>query len=205
MELKDTYNLIAEDWHKDHSDDDWWKEGVDHLITLLPAKATILDVGCGSGVKSKYFSERGFSVTGIDISDGLLAIARRIAPSAEFRELSMYDLDSLDESYDLVFAQASLLHIPKSDAAAIVASMYRLTKPGGYVYLAVKESKEGRPDEATLKEDDYGYEYERFFSYFRMEELEGYFRDAGLQITWQLRDDSRPTVWLQIVGQKPSH
>lgn len=51
---KQTYNKIAEDWHRHHSSDDWWVAGTDHLISLLPVGATALDVGCGSGVKSKY-------------------------------------------------------------------------------------------------------------------------------------------------------
>ena len=84
MNLAETYNRIAEDWDKDHDNDDWWIEGTDVLISHLPSKGTVLDVGCGSGVKSCYLLEGGFKVTGIDISEKLLDIARRKAPEGEY-------------------------------------------------------------------------------------------------------------------------
>ena len=47
MNLKETYNKIAEDWHADHSSDDWWQEGTDKFIWNLKNGASVLDVGCG--------------------------------------------------------------------------------------------------------------------------------------------------------------
>ena len=63
--------------------------GTDAFITQLPSGAHVLDVGCGSGVKSEYLIAHGFKVTGIDISDKRLDIARREVPEGEFRVLSM--------------------------------------------------------------------------------------------------------------------
>ena len=204
MDLKDTYNRIAEDWHRDHIPDTWWEEGTRMFDELLPIGAHILDVGCGSGVKAKYFIEHGMKVTGIDISDKLLEIAKREAPNAEFKELSMFDLDMMPETFDGVFAQASLLHIPKKDAGEVVKKMTgRLTR-NGLLYIAVKEKREDKPEEEVAKENDYGYEYERFFSYFTMDELEQYLTEAGLKIVSKLRNPnpSGKTVWLQIIGKK---
>ena len=203
MDLRESYNRIAEDWHKDHQDDDWWKEGTGAFVSCLPEYGSVLDVGCGSGTKAKHFIRKDFVVTGIDISENLLAIAARESPEGTFKTLSMTELDSLPDQYDGVFAQASLLHIPKSETADVVCQMAGRTKPGGYVYLAVKQVREGRPDEEILHEDDYGYPYERFFSYYSMEELEAYLKAAGLETVWK---DARPTgrtVWLQIIGKKP--
>lgn len=204
MDLRETYNRIAEDWHRDHLIDDWWRKGTDDFIKLLPAEAHVLDAGCGSGVKSRYFIEHGFRVTGIDISEKLLEIARREAPGGDFRVLSMTDLDAMPEMFDGVFAQASLLHIPKKDAGDIVKNMSRRLVPGGLLCINVKEAREGKPDEEILREDDYGYAYERFFSYFTMPELERYLADAGLQIVSKLRNQNKSgkTVWLQIIGKK---
>ncbi len=202
MNLRETYNRIAEDWHRDHSHDDWWVEGTDAFVKELPSGAHVLDVGCGSGVKSKYLAKHGLHVVGIDISDKLLEIARRETPEAEFRELSMYDLDSTSETFDGIFAQASLLHIPRRDAGAVVKKMADRLTPDGFLYLAVKETRSDKPEEGVFKED--GYDYERFFSYFTMDELEQYLADAGLKIVLSLRNPhpSGKTVWLQIIGRK---
>lgn len=203
MNLKETYNRIAEDWHRDHTGDNWWVEGTDSFIQKLPHGARVLDVGCGSGTKSKYLADQELKVIGIDISDGLLNIARHEEPRAEFRELSMADLDSMPETFDGVFAQASLLHIPKKEAGEVVKKMANRLVPGGFLYIAVKESREDKPDERVEREDDYGYEYERFFSYFTMEELECYLTEAGLEIVSKSRNPnpSGKTVWLQIIGK----
>ncbi|MFA6519943.1 MAG: class I SAM-dependent methyltransferase [Candidatus Paceibacterota bacterium] len=204
MDLKETYNRIALDWHKDHSHDEWWVGGTDSFIKKLPPGAHVLDVGCGSGVKSKYLTDHGLKVTGIDISENLLEIAKREVPGGDFRVLSMTDIDSMVETFDGVFAQASLLHIPKKDAGDVVKKMTGRLVPGGFLYIAVKESREGKPDEGIEKENDYGYEYERFFSYFTMNELEGYLTNAGLEVISKLRNPnpSGKTVWLQIIGRK---
>ena len=204
MDLRETYNRIAEDWHRDHSRDDWWVEGTDAFIKKLPAGARVLDVGCGSGVKSKYLVAHGFKVTGIDISENLLDIARREVPQSEFKIFSMTDIDSMTETFDGIFAQASLLHIPKKDASSVVKKMARRLIPGGLLYIAVKEIRKNQLGEEIVKKNGYGYEYELFFSYFTMTELERYLVDAEFKVVLKLRNPSpsSKTVWLQIIGQK---
>ena len=204
MNLEETYDLTAEDWHRDHNSDSWWQEGTDEFISKLPAGAHVLDVGCGSGVKSKYLMDHGLHSVGIDISNKMLEIAQREAPDGTYHHLSMTALDELPEIFDGVFVQASLLHILKSEASGIVKKLVNRAKPGGLVYIAVKEVREGRPEEAVEKENDYGYDYERFFSYFTMPELERYLADADTKVVWKLRTQhpSGKTVWLQIIAQK---
>ncbi|MEK7068390.1 MAG: class I SAM-dependent methyltransferase, partial [Patescibacteria group bacterium] len=110
-ELEATYDKIAEDWSKDHNGDSWWVEGTEHLVSLLPHGASILDVGCGTGHKTKYFFEKGLAVVGADFSEGMLAVAKREVPGARFMKLDLYDIDQAPDRYDCVFAQAVFLHI----------------------------------------------------------------------------------------------
>lgn len=202
--LRDTYNRIARHWHADHRLDDWWVEGTEQFLRLLPPGGSILDVGCGAGTKAKFMADKGFQVTGIDFSDELLHIARSEAPHCHFMHVAMEELDRISEKFDGVFAQASLLHIPKKEAPSIVQSMAERLADGGYLSIAVKERKPERPEEEIVKERDYGYEYERFFSYYTLDELRQYLQSAGLGVISELRDPSPSgkTVWLQIIGRK---
>ena len=204
MNLEETYDRIAEDWHRDHASDEWWQSGTYEFIKRLPEGASVLDVGCGSGVKSEYLIAHGLRVVGIDLSKNMIDIAKREVPEGDFRHLSMTELDMIPELFAGVFAQASLLHIPRAHAGQVVQKMVGRTKADGLVYIAVKELQEGRPEEAVERENDYGYDYERFFSYYRMTDLEKSLADADLKMVWQSRNPhpNGKTAWLQIVGQK---
>jgi SAM-dependent methyltransferase len=143
MSLKDTYNKIAEDWYKDHCNDSGWKVMADNFISLVGKNGLVLDVGCGAGLKAKYLQARGVKVIGIDFSEEMIKIARKEAPGGDFRVLDVYNLDSLKEKFDGIFAQAVLLHFPKNETAKIIRKLIDRLKPGGFFYLAVKELKPG--------------------------------------------------------------
>lgn len=202
MNLKDTYNLIAEDWYKDHQKDDWWIPGTDKFISFLRPGSNILDVGCGAGVKSDYLIKKGFKVTGIDFSDQMIGIAGREVKTGDFLVKDIKEPLLLDRQFDGVFAQAVLLHISRQEMTQVLKNILEPLKPGGYFYAAVKEVKPDRPEEGMLKENDYGYEYERFFSYYGAEELKQYLSDAGLKIVYQDVVSSGKTNWIQMIGQK---
>ncbi len=57
-------------------------------------------------------------------------------------------------------------------------------------------------DEAVDKENDYGYEYERFFSYFTQDELREYIKNLGLEFVWESVTHSGRRNWIQIIGRK---
>lgn len=198
--LKKTYNKIAEDWHKDHQQDDWWIEGTNKFISLLGKNKKVLDVGCGAGFKSKYLVNHHLGVHGIDISDKMIELAKGEVPSAKFQVMDMEKIE-LQEKFDGIFAQACLLHIPKKKAPGIIKYWVSFLKPKGYIYIAVKISNKGLGEE-IIKENDYGYEYERFFSFYTKDEIEKYLRDAGLEVIYSTIAFSGHTNWIQTIGKK---
>jgi len=202
MNLKDTYNKIAEDWHAEHINDSWYVEGTEHFCSLLKKDDDVLDVGCGSGVKSNYLSKKGFKVTGIDFSEKLIEIARREYSQPEFLVMDMRDICDLNQKFDGVFIQASLLHISKNEVADVLKSLVVALKDSGYIYVAVKAKRPNGDDEAILEEDNYGYPYKRFFSYFTMDELRSYYKDLDLDVVYEKSDFFGKTNWLQIIGKK---
>ena len=202
MDLKSTYNKIAEDWHQDHHKDDWWMEGVNKFISYFQKNDLVLDVGCGSGVKTKCLISKGLKIIGIDFSENLIKIAKREVPNGDFQVLDIWKIDEIKEKFDGIFAQASLLHIPKKDIVSLLQKIDQKLKPSGYFYIAVKEKKSQNQDEEIVQENDYGYNYERFFSYFTMKELINYFQILNYKIVYKKRIFTGKKYWLQIIGQK---
>src|SRR5687767_10527397 len=166
MDIKETYNKIAEEWHKDHQTDDWWRNGTDKFISFLKTEDLVLDVGCGGGTKSKYLIGKGLKVVGIDIAEKMIEIAKREVPQGEFMAMNLTDADKLEYLFDGIFMQAVLLHMPKKDALPILEKMVSKLKKDGYLYIAVKEKMPNGIEEEVKVDNDYGYDYERFFSYY---------------------------------------
>lgn len=207
MNLKETYNKIAKEWHKDHQPDDWWLSGTDTFISFLKAGDLVLDVGCGGGTKSKYLMSKGLKVVGIDISEGMIEIAKKEVPEGKFMVMDLLEVSSLEERFDGIFMQAVLLHIPKKDAQIILEKIVGKLKHSGYLYIAVKEKLPNGIDEEVKIDNDYGYDYERFFSYYTIEELRSYLEFLGLDVVFEDNNPSSRTLrassWIQIIGKKP--
>ena len=203
MDLKATYNRIAEDWHKDHLSDTWSIDATNIFATNFSAGAEILDVGCAGGIKSKHLIAKGLQVTGIDISEAFVEIAKRECPEGEFLVMDMRDVAKLGKTFDGVFVLASLLHIPKAEVPGVLKGFESVLKAGGYLSVSVKEKRADQPEEQILKEDDYGYDYERFFSYFQVDELEGLIKGSGLIIKKTTMIPFGKTNWINILAIKP--
>jgi len=202
-DLKSTYNQIAEDWSKEHvQDESWWKDAADKFISLLPSGGTVLDVGCGPGIKSRYLISKGLKVVGIDFSEKMVEIAGRKASGGDFRVVDIYKLEDVPEKFDGIFAHAILLHIPKKNVPAILQNTKDKLKNGGYLYVAVKEAKSDHPEEEVLKESDYGYEYERFFSYFSMVEIKKYLAELNMEICFEAITSYNKNNWVQVIARR---
>lgn len=93
----------------------------------------ILDIGCGTGELAKQLAEKGYRVTGLDLSDDMLTIAAaKEIPNAFFYHGDMTDF-TLPEAFDACICTLdSLNHLPDLEAVtACVQCVYKALKPGG--------------------------------------------------------------------------
>ncbi|MBI4093117.1 MAG: class I SAM-dependent methyltransferase [Candidatus Kerfeldbacteria bacterium] len=199
-DLRSTYNTVAKDYYFDHIGDTWDNDYIILFVKNLPKSARVLDLGCGPGTDTLKLKAAGLNVEGFDLSDDLLAIARKNNPAVTFTQGDMRKPPYKDRLFDGVFAKASLLHIPKSEISSVLAEVIRILKPRGLVHIAVKKGQ-GEQEET---ESDYGYSYTRFFSYWAMDELVNVLQNAGLKVTnkTETLSNSGKTTWLKIIAQK---
>jgi 2-polyprenyl-6-hydroxyphenyl methylase/3-demethylubiquinone-9 3-methyltransferase len=99
----------------------------------------ILDVGCGGGLLSEGMAVRGAEVTGIDLSEKPLGVARlhllESGQKVDYRKISAEQMaEEKPGAFDAVTCLEMLEHVP--DPASIVASCARLVKPGGQVFFS---------------------------------------------------------------------
>ena len=98
--------------------------------------AHILDLGCGSGRDSKYFMDNGYTVEAVDGSPALCEIAGRYI-NQPVRNILFNDLDYIN-TFDAVWANASLLHVPKNDLPSVFKKIHAALKDGGVFYASFK-------------------------------------------------------------------
>jgi SAM-dependent methyltransferase len=111
------------------------------LIERLPAGSRVLDVGCGTGTPTaRRLVDAGHDVTGIDISDGMLALARRDVPEAEFVHLDAMELDHSMGDFSAIVAFFSLLMLPRTDIPDVLDRIHDNLEPGGHFLLSMVEA-----------------------------------------------------------------
>jgi SAM-dependent methyltransferase len=93
----------------------------------------LLDAGCGAGLAALLASLRGASVSALDASPGLLAVARARLPEADVREGDLEALPFDDGSFDAVVAVNSVFYA--ADMAAALRELVRVVRPGGRVVV----------------------------------------------------------------------
>ena len=103
------------------------------------AGKTVLDVGCGGGILSESMAGRGAQVTGIDLGDKPLKVAKlhllETGKTVNYRKLAVEDLaKEQPQHYDVVTCMEMLEHVPSP--ASIVRACAELAKPGGWIFFS---------------------------------------------------------------------
>ncbi|QBQ54684.1 bifunctional 2-polyprenyl-6-hydroxyphenol methylase/3-demethylubiquinol 3-O-methyltransferase UbiG [Nitrosococcus wardiae] len=149
----------------------------------------VLDVGCGGGILTEELARLGAKVTGIDLSEAPLTVARLHALEGnlkiDYRQISVEQLTEAEaESFDVVTNLEMLEHVP--DPASIIAACGRLLKPHGKVFFSTLNRTLKAylfaiiGAEYTLQLLPKGtHDYQRFI---QPAELEAWCRAAGLEL-----------------------
>jgi 2-polyprenyl-6-hydroxyphenyl methylase/3-demethylubiquinone-9 3-methyltransferase len=99
----------------------------------------VVDVGCGGGILSESLAQAGAQVTGIDLADKPLKVARlhqlESGVQVDYRLIAAEDLAAAEpESFDVVTCMEMLEHVP--DPASVMAACARMVKPNGWVFFS---------------------------------------------------------------------
>jgi ubiquinone/menaquinone biosynthesis C-methylase UbiE len=158
-QLREAYNRGAIE-RESRKKEDWKVVERQYFLELLQkeGKRSLLEIGAGTGLDSKFFQEQGLEVICTDLSPEMVKYCRE-------KELTAYVMDFLHldfpaNSFAAIYSLNCLLHVPSQDLPTVLSKMRELLQPGGLFYLGVYggEEREGIADFDQ-------HEPKRFFSY----------------------------------------
>jgi SAM-dependent methyltransferase len=149
---------------------------VERLLTLLPGRPDILEIGCGAGVEPTPTLARIGTLVGIDVSTAQLERARRALPEGSFVLGDVLEARFAARSFDAVVALYVLTHVPTSDLQGLLRRIGTWLRPGG-VFLGTFGA---RVPHDTFVDDWLGAP--SFFSGLSTDENERLVVHAGLAI-----------------------
>jgi len=165
------------------------------FVAELPKEAIVLDLGCGTGRDTRALIEVGMRVTAVDGSPEMAREAEKRL-GLPVRVQLFEDLDDV-EAFDGIWANASLLHVPRAGLPNVLKRVHRALKPNAVLFASFKSGgKDGR--------DTLG----RYYNYLDADEISDLLRNAG---SWGSIDitegrgkgyDGTETGWVQVLARK---
>lgn len=147
IETQTAYDIVAQSYARllrtELEENPWDRAILAAFAELIgPSAAPVADLGCGTGRIARFLSERGLDIHGVDLSPGMIEIARQENPQLRFDIGSLEELDLGDASCAGVVAWYSIIHAPADMLPKIFAEMHRVLKPKGYALLAFQSGNE---------------------------------------------------------------
>ncbi|WP_432982794.1 class I SAM-dependent methyltransferase [Dactylosporangium sp. CA-233914] len=160
----------------------------------------VADVGCGPGHVTAFLDGLGLDAFGLDLSPGMIEVARREHPGLRFEVGSMTDLPLPDASLGGLVAFWSLIHIPDDELGGVLGHFRRVLRPGAPLLAGFHVG-----DTDTLKTQGYGGHPMRVRVRRREpERMAEHLRSAGFAVeACLLMDVDTPTPGAAMFGRRP--
>jgi ubiquinone/menaquinone biosynthesis C-methylase UbiE len=162
----------------------------------------VADVGCGPGRVTILLSRLGLDAFGIDLSPGMLALARRTYPQLRFEEGSMLALDLPDASLGGLLAYYSIIHIPWEQRPQVFAEFHRVLVPGGLLMLTFQIG-----DERSQYTELFGTPVSLDWYRQQPDEVAELLREAGFELSMTAvreREGTEKTTQGYLLARKPT-
>jgi SAM-dependent methyltransferase len=107
------------------------------MVRRFFAPGPTADIGCGSGRDTAWLERNGFSATGYDASEALLAEARRRHRGVRFQHAALPELVGIaDETFINVLCETVIMHLPPQVIVASLERLVAILRPGGTLYVS---------------------------------------------------------------------
>lgn len=145
--IEQTYDEIAHHFAAILREENGFKEeiaAVDEFLSLFPdkEKCRILDLGCGVGKHGRYCAEKGFKVTGLDISKNMIRLANEYNNDENYAKIDALQIADMcdfqtDEKFDGVISFYSFIHLTNEQAKKALNNLKKHLKKDAIIAISV--------------------------------------------------------------------
>ncbi|MET7469560.1 methyltransferase domain-containing protein [Micromonospora sp. NPDC005211] len=181
VETRAAYDTVAEDYARllpDVVEPPLDRALLAAFAELVGPGRPVLEVGCGTGRVTAHLHRLGLDIDGVDLSPGMVAVARRTYPDLRFEVGSLTELTAPDESLAGLVSWYSVIHLPPELLPEVFAGFHRVLAPGGHLLLAVKAG-----DRRDRRERAYGHQVGYDIYWLSPQRLAAQLTAAGLTVT----------------------
>jgi SAM-dependent methyltransferase len=162
-EIRDWYNKFLGNLKIDHERQNPRHQQIKQTLKkIIKSGMNVLDIGCGTGISSKYMGELGAEVIGVDISDELIKFAMNESAHQNVKYIVEDATQiNLQISFDAITIIDSMEHIPRDKIDDFVTTIYRHASKKSIIYLNIPDGRYQRyikmnhPEKHQIVDEDY--------------------------------------------------
>ena len=149
-EAESLFDDIAETYEDAYGENPALRRALDRLVSLYPDGASVLDVGCGPGGPASYLADKGFAITGIDVSANMVDHCQKTV-KGEFHKASMHTFEPKAQ-FDAIIALFSFFQQSYRSTYSFLFKAASWLRPGGTLLMAVVAAEDIVPDLSILQQ-----------------------------------------------------
>lgn len=170
-------------------------------IETLPKSAKVFEIGSADGTNAKYIEKLGYEITASDIAEDFInSIKSKGLKTIKFNILE----DEFKEKYSAIFCWRVFVHFTKSDVLKVLKKVYDiLEKDGLFIFNAINRETRDVDEEWVDFPNEYHMGAERYYKYFKEEELNEIINKIGYKIhNFHKEGGKNNNKWLVYVLKK---
>ena len=140
MDIRESYDSASEVYARNLATELESKPLDRHLLNRFAedtrGKGLVADLGCGPGHIARYLHDQGVTICGLDLSPGMIGVAKSLHPEIDFRVGDMRSLNLPDASLVGVVAFYSIVHFSSRELEPVLGHIRRVLSPGGLMLLS---------------------------------------------------------------------
>lgn len=151
-----------------------------HLSLNCSRKYLVAEIGPGAGKMLRYFESHDCRTVGIELSEEMTKIAQKVSPESMIINDDVFNVNFIEEQFDLVYMGAIIHLFSKDDALELLLKVKRWIKKDGFMFINTTCCK--KSEEGIFTKIDYSGEIKRFRRDWIEEEFFTFVNEAGFDI-----------------------